>query len=297
MPTIEQCGRKLTLVTHPVANTIEEETLITQLEQYTNDLCIHLRLTHEPSQFFKFIQLCRYQRADQALHQISETGKLLAAVQAWHNQQESDLLLAQQLIDLMSDWLQAYIAWDNECIQQAQELIEAHWKPHMLYRLSYAPGINPSQPEAHPLDGNRPQHVKSIVTCTEPNIGRISYKNIDPDGEHSIQIILGGLLDYEPLAFESKPQINQPLPYHVCHLIGHHTVCLPPCNIEAHQHPESPPAPPELTVYLAGNGIEPLVADSLGLYLEEEIELDDTVQKLIQLKPDELVQLNPGGIF
>lgn len=291
-PTIEQVGRKLALVIQPVANNIGEETLVTQIEQYCGDICLYLRLTHEPSRLFTCLKLSRFQHADRALLEITtKTEQLLESVKAWQDKQERNYELAELLLSLIHDWYALYFAWSNQCSKIAQDLIEQHWTPHMLYRLHYVSGTNPAQVDA---DSNL---VERIVTCTEPNSGRISYSSIARNGDHSIQIILGGLLNYEPLVFHDKPEVNQLLPYHSCHSVGPHTICLPPCNSDVHEPLHPPPAPPDIGLFLSENGVDPLIAGTVGLYLNEQIDRIETIQNLCLLMPEQFIEMNPDGIF
>jgi len=300
-PTIEQLDDTTALATQlltaeSLTNVIKNESIAMQIEKYTDDRCLYLRLFHEPSASHTCLKINDSLSADCALEQIaSATAKLVSAVQTWCAKDQQNQQLAQQILIHTRDWYQQMMIWDDACLHLAQEMLEQHWTPHMLYRLRFVPATSPVEPDTHSASDAPPTHVETIITCTEPNPGRISYTNIAKTGAHSIQIILGGLLAYEPIIFESAPQINQPLPYHVSRRIGHHTIFLPPCDINSYALPTVPPQPPTWRDYLLAHHLDLFLVDNLILHYEYDD--DTTIPEILTCSPSELVGLNPGSIF
>lgn len=295
-PEFEEIDEECILVSQLVANSIEVETFETRLEQFTDEACFYLRIIHESTDNNTAIQIDYDLRADEVLELIAtDTNRILSNIKIWRDLSKQNQQLAQELIDHIRDWYQLFTEWDNQCIQLAQEALDNYWAPHMLYRLHYAPSINPAI-ETHPLDDPSKQPIeKSIITCTEPNPSRLSYKRVAENGEHIIQVILGNLLDYEPLIFETKPELNEPLPYHVCDQIGNHTISLPPCAIGSYEPPAIPPKPLSWQLYLHEQGVYHIYPDAMS----DHYSYDDAgkIEDLLTMTPDELIAANPGHIF
>jgi len=295
-PDIAEIDEEYIFVSQLVTNTIETETIETRLEQHTDEEFFELRIIHEATDNNTAVRIDYDLRGDEVLERIANnTNRILSNIQIWQKLSQKNHTLAEQIIAHIRDWYQLFTEWDNQCIQLAQETLDKHWSPHMLYRLHYAPSINPAV-QTHPLDKPHDQLIqKSIITCTEPNPNRISYKRIAENGDHIIQVILGNLFDYEPLIFDTKPEVNQPLPCHISHQIGNHTICLPPCNLDSYEPPAVPPEPLSWRMYLHQQGLYHIYADALADHYSYDESGD--IQDLLTMTPAELIAHNPGQIF
>lgn len=297
-PIVELYDESSASIVQTVDNGTDEYLLTTTFEKYSDDAHLYLRIMHQPSAQSACLKLAQDEPVDTILRQIqTETAQLATAAAVWRDQQEKKRQVATWLQQSIYHWIETMAEWDRACLKLAQTVLYRDWVSHTLYRLSYGATRSPVDSQIHPLDDKTEETIKTIVTATEPDSNRISFLRISESGERTVQIILGGLFDYEPIIFDSRPQVNQLVPYHAIYSIGHHRVSLPPCRVETYQPPCVPPTPPSWQEHLLHDGFSTDVVDCLNAYLTGDSEEIRSIYGLVEMETSEFVVLNPGAVF